>query len=149
METMEQKMNQYIEYEKSKLQPYLLKYYMLDCYLHIENEKIITGKFAGISEKNIQGCVTIRLYQDTNNVIELQDNSVIYRTLHHGKSPSDSVQLFIDFTQFHKRNLLLLWIRLWKNQGLISDVVYHIYTFLIQNKTCTGELIYQENGYNT
>ena len=32
METMEQKINQYIEYVKSKLQPHLLKYYMLDCY---------------------------------------------------------------------------------------------------------------------
>ena len=140
---LEQKLVNYIEKERSLVKPEFLKYYMLDTYI-IGTYTTTQGKFKGISDKNCQGHATIQVYENDLIVVPISKGDVCYRSIH--CSSVSGIRVLVNFTQIHKKNLLLLWVRIWKEKGLIADTVYYIYTFLIQNEPHNGELIYEEIG---
>ena len=132
---LEQKLVKYIEKEMLLLKPEFLKYYMLDTYICSPN-KTTRGKFKGISDKNCQGHATVKVYENDLIVIPISKCDICYRSIHY--SSVSGIRVLVDFTQIHKKNLLLLWVRIWKEKGLIADTVYYIYTFLIQNEPHNG-----------
>ena len=146
------------------------KYEFLDCIVFIDDEltgkKVIRGKFKGFIKEN--NTYRILLYKTTKNYSQLNKDGTIYYPLINKLSYSifhdtrckfeiervygierndTTIKMYINMCHIYCDLLLLIYWFHWREEGMVTDIVYNIHNFLKGHHDCNYNLIWDNKTH--
>lgn len=154
-----------IDYEKSKIIDKFKKYYMLEVKIQTYDSKLVEsyGRLANLVELHEEEYVYVSVTRYSFENIAISSISRKFGKIKNSKvsfydvelkrelypifrtGTTNKINIYANLTEFHLKSLLLIWWKIWKKKGLISDCLYNVYLFLIDKDNPFSDLIYSSS----
>lgn len=96
--------------------------------------------FGNVFRSYDNNAVTIKLYD--KEILYLDNHQLLYPFHMIAIDKGRSTNVYVNLSSIYVKNLLLVWWRIWKEKGLISDALYNVYLFLVDKNNPYSEEIF-------